>query len=147
MRSYPRNSPEAAARIIALVLICDGHVCRSEIEALDGLEVERELGLLPGGFSRVVHTLCEDLLMGAHDSGSTFGRVDEDTLVALLGEVSDPRLCRQVLDLATAAAAADSHIADAEELVVATARRCWQLDTIADPAPPSAPAQPVTLAA
>jgi hypothetical protein len=85
--------------------------------------------------------------MGAHDSGSTFGRVDEDTLVALLGEVSDPRLCRQVLDLATAAAAADSHIADAEELVVATARRCWQLDTIADPAPPAAPAQPVTLAA
>ena len=30
MRSYPRNSPEAAARIVALVLISDGHVCSSE---------------------------------------------------------------------------------------------------------------------
>ena len=34
MRTYPRNSPEAAARIVALVLISDGHVCRSEIETL-----------------------------------------------------------------------------------------------------------------
>jgi hypothetical protein len=37
MRSYPRNSPEAAARIVALVLICDGHVCRSEVETLHRL--------------------------------------------------------------------------------------------------------------
>ena len=44
MRSYPRNSPEAAARIVALVLISDGNVCRTEIEALQRLEVERELG-------------------------------------------------------------------------------------------------------
>jgi len=30
MRTYPRNSPQAAARILALVLISDGHVSRSE---------------------------------------------------------------------------------------------------------------------
>ena len=64
MRSYPRNSPEAAARIVALVLISDGHVCRSEIDALQKLQVEQELGLVPGAFAQVVHTLCEDLLMG-----------------------------------------------------------------------------------
>ncbi|MDH4418178.1 MAG: TerB family tellurite resistance protein, partial [Acidovorax sp.] len=34
MRSYPRNSPEAVARIIALLLISDGHVSRSELDAL-----------------------------------------------------------------------------------------------------------------
>jgi hypothetical protein len=34
MRSYSRNSPEAAARIVALVLIADGHVCRSEFDVL-----------------------------------------------------------------------------------------------------------------
>lgn len=37
MHSYPKNSPEAAARVIALLLISDGHVSRSEMDALYGL--------------------------------------------------------------------------------------------------------------
>ncbi len=44
MRSYPRNSPQAAARIVALLLIVDGHVSRSEMDALYGRDIERELG-------------------------------------------------------------------------------------------------------
>ena len=47
MRSYPRNSPEAAARIVALMLISDGHVCSSEFDILKQLGAERELGLEP----------------------------------------------------------------------------------------------------
>ena len=39
MRSYPKNSPQAAARIVALVLIADGHVSQSEIDALNHLQV------------------------------------------------------------------------------------------------------------
>ena len=45
MRNYPRNSPQAAARIVALLLIADGHVSRSEMDALYGRDIERELGL------------------------------------------------------------------------------------------------------
>jgi hypothetical protein len=37
MRSYPHNSPEAAARIVALVLTSDGHVCSSEFDILEQL--------------------------------------------------------------------------------------------------------------
>lgn len=125
MRSHPRNSPEAAARIVAIVLICDGHVCRSEIEALQHLQVERQLGLAPGSFAQVVHTLCEDLLMGAYGSGSMMCSVDEDTLASLLAEVDDPDLQAQVLRLASAAVEADRHLADAEALVVAAARQHW----------------------
>lgn len=125
MRSYPRNSPEAAARIVALVLISDGHVCRSEIEALQHLQVEQELGLAPGSFAQVVHTLCEDLLMGAFGSGSMMCSVDEDTLASLLAEVDEPARQTKVLRLASAAAEADRHLADAEALVVAAARRHW----------------------
>ena len=44
MRSYPRNSPQAAARIVALLLIADGHVSRSEMDALYGRDIEHELG-------------------------------------------------------------------------------------------------------
>lgn len=125
MRSYPRNSPEAAARLVALVLISDGHVCRSEIESLQQLQHERELGLEPGTFALVVKTLCEDLLMGAYGSGSMMCSVDEDTLTSLLAEVDEPALQAKVLRLASAAAEADLHLADAEALVVAAARRHW----------------------
>lgn len=125
MRSYPRNSPEAAARIVALVLISDGHVCRSEIEALRQLQVEPELGLAPGSFPQVVHTLCEDLLMGAYGQGSMMCSVDGAALEALLSEVDDPVLQARVLRLAAAAAEADKHLADAEALIVAAARQCW----------------------
>lgn len=127
MRSYPRNSPEAAARIVALVLISDGHVCRSEVDALHRLELERELGLPPGAFAQVVRTLCEDLLMGAHTGGSMMCSVDEPTLASLLAEVDDPVLQTQVLRLASAAAEADTHLADAEAMVVAAACLQWRI--------------------
>ena len=35
MRSYPTNSPQAAARIVALTLLADGHVDGIEMDALD----------------------------------------------------------------------------------------------------------------
>ena len=126
MRSYPSNSPEAAARIVALVLISDGHVCRSEIETLQRLHVERELGLVPGSFAQVVHTLCEDLLLGAYGGGSMMSSVDEATLASLLAEVDEPGLQSKVLRLASAAAEADKHLADAETLVVTAARQHWR---------------------
>lgn len=126
MRSYPRNSPQAAARIVALVLISDGHVCRSEIQALQQLQLEPELGLAPGEFAQVVHTLCEDLLMGAYGSGSMMCNVDDTTLASLLAEVNEPELQAKVLRLAGAAAEADKHLADGEAKVVAAAYRMWR---------------------
>ncbi|MCE4556996.1 TerB family tellurite resistance protein [Pelomonas cellulosilytica] len=128
MRSYPRNSPEAAARLVALVLISDGHVCRSEIETLQRLGVERELGLAPGSFSGVVHALCEDLLLGAYASGSVICQLDPGLLASLLAEVDEPGLQRSVLELAAAAAEADRHLAEAEDLVLSAAARQWGLD-------------------
>lgn len=129
MRSYPRNSPEAAARIVALVLIADGHVCRSEIDTLQRLQIEPTLGLAPGQFAQVVHTLCEDLLAGAYAGGSLMCSIDEPTLAALLAEVDDPTLQSTTLHLAAAAAEADQHLADAEAMLVAAARRQWRLST------------------
>ncbi|GAP35373.1 hypothetical protein [Piscinibacter sakaiensis] len=124
MRRYPRNSPEAAARLLALVLISDGHVCRSELDSLRALDAEARLGLPPGGFGPIVHTLCEDLLASS-DGSTAFGRIDEATLAALLDELDAPALQDTVLALAAAAAAADRHLADGEAWVVEAACRRW----------------------
>lgn len=127
MRSYPRNSPEAAARIVALVLISDGHVCSSEFDILKQLGAERELGLEPNLLPHIVHTLCEELLLGGYATGSLMDNVDDSTLASLMAEVTDPALQRTVLRLSLAAARADGHLADGETLVVEAARHHWKL--------------------
>jgi hypothetical protein len=127
MRSYPHNSPEAAARIVALVLISDGHVCSSEFDILKQLGAERELGLEPQFFPHIVHTLCEELLLGGYATGSLMDNVDDSALASLMAEVSDPVLRRSVLRLSLAAVRADGHLADGEARVVEAARHHWQL--------------------
>ncbi|WP_182120071.1 TerB family tellurite resistance protein [Acidovorax sp. FHTAMBA] len=125
MRNYPHNSPEAAARIVALVLISDGNVCRSEIDTLRDMEVEQELGIAPGAFARVVRDLCEDLLMGAHSNRSMTAYLDENMLTSMMSAISAKPLQHKVLRLAAAAAQADRHLAEAEARVMASASRQW----------------------
>ena len=127
MRHYPHNSPEAAARIVALVLISDGHVCSSEFDILKHLGAERELGLEPQLLPHIVHTLCEELLASGYETGSLMGNVDDSALALLMAEISDPALQRTVLRLSLAAARADGHLADGETLVVQAAQRHWNL--------------------
>jgi hypothetical protein len=127
MRSYPRNSPEAAARIVALVLIADGNVCRTEYDILARLDAGRSLGLAPESLPVIVQTLCEDLMLGGYSGGSLLSNVDEDALASLMAEVTDPSAQRTVLRLAMAAASADCHLADGEALVLDAARRHWNL--------------------
>ncbi|MBY4595239.1 TerB family tellurite resistance protein [Ottowia caeni] len=131
MRSYSLNSPEAASRIVALVLISDGHVCRTEVDALQQLQLEHEFGMASGSFAKVVHTLCEDLLMGAYGGGLMMCSVDEAILASFLAEVDEPGLQAKVLRMATAAAEADKHLADAEALVMAAARKHWRISDVA----------------
>jgi hypothetical protein len=127
VRSYPHNSPEAAARIVALVLISDGHVCSSEFDILKQLGAEHELGLEPQLLPHIVHTLCEELMASGYASGSLIDNVDDSTLAALMAEISDPVLQRTVLRLALAAARADGHLADGETMVLDAVRRHWPL--------------------
>ena len=127
MRSYPHNSPEAAARIVALVPISDGHVCSSEFDILKQLGAERELDLEPQLLPHIVHTLCEELLAGGYETASLMGNVDDSDLASLMAEISDPALQRKVLRLSLAAARADGHLAEEETLVVEAARHHWKL--------------------
>jgi tellurite resistance protein len=125
MRSYPRNSPEAAARIVALVLISDGHVCSSEIEALNQLDAAHDFGLEPRDFPGIVQTLCEDLLMDGFDGGSILAHVDDGSLASLMSEVDKPELQGKVLRVAAAAANADKHLSDGEASVLGAISRHW----------------------
>ena len=46
MRTYPNNSPQAAARIVALAMLADAQLCKAEIDVLERLRAhEEQLGL------------------------------------------------------------------------------------------------------
>jgi hypothetical protein len=130
MRSYPNNSPKAAARIVALLLISDGHVSRQEMEALYGLDIERELALAPSDFAQVLHTLCEDLLMAAHERRLLTGSIDQATLDAVISEVTEPELQHKVLYFADAAAMADHHVAAQEAWIMRSVMAQWRVGNL-----------------
>lgn len=126
MRSYPRNSPEAAARIVALILISDGHVSQSEYDALNRLEGARDLGLKPQDMPGIVQTLCEDLLMEGFNGRSLLSHIGDGFMVSLMAEVDDPQLQSKVLRVATSVVNADNHLSDGEAAMFDAINLHWQ---------------------
>lgn len=126
MRTYPINSPEAAARVLALALLADGHCSLSELEALDRTQAARTLGLSEAALRGVLLDVCEDLL-AAHRGRWTgsFQALDAGTWSALLSEVTHPGLQRSVLVLCDQMAQADGHLTADEACLLEDLRRAW----------------------
>lgn len=127
MRTYPHDSPQAAARIVALTLLADGHLSRAELELLDRLQVGPQLGLGSDEMHSVLHSFCQDLLTSMHLTWSDACQVDPRTLQQMMGEVEDPELRRKVLQICVALAEVDDHVADGEEIVLNAAVEHWGL--------------------
>lgn len=125
MRSYPRNSPQAAARIVALAMLADGHVCRSEVEALERCRAAARLNMSPAALHEVLQLLCQDLLACSELAWGGSSRVDARTLDSLLAEVQDPALQREVLALCREVVDTDGHVDDCESQVLAAATTRW----------------------
>ncbi|MEJ5999250.1 TerB family tellurite resistance protein [Paucibacter soli] len=126
MRSYPTNSPQAAARLVALTMLADGHVSRVEAQTLERLGLPQALGLSVGALSEVLQGLCEDLLSCAQGHWDR-PAVDAALVSALLAEITDPGLRAQVLQACVAVAQADELLADGECLVLAQALAQWRV--------------------
>jgi uncharacterized tellurite resistance protein B-like protein len=127
MRTYPQNSPHAAARIVALALVADGHLCKAELDQLRLLGAAEQLGLADAELQAVTHAFCEDLLATAQHGWEDACRVDPGTLRALLAEVDEPSLRMAVLALCLSIVQADDHVADGESMVIASMVEQWDL--------------------
>lgn len=127
MRSYSINSPQAAARIVALAMLADGEVCKAELDALGRLGAHEQIGLRPEEFRDIVHAMCDDLLAAAQLTWADTCRVDPRTLAELLAEVDDPELRLKVLCLCISVVEADGHVADGESIMLNAAVEHWGL--------------------
>ena len=127
MRTYLRNSPPAAARIVALAMLADGHLCKTEIDALACADVHTQLGLPHAELHAIVHALCEDLLVSSQGDWEAACRIHPDTLASVLAEIDDPALRVKVLRLCLTVIAADEHLADGETVILAAVAAHWGL--------------------
>jgi len=127
MRSYPTNSPQAAARIVALTMLADGHLAKSELDVLERQGAHDQLGLDRETLQSVLHAFCEDLLHSAHLTWSDACRIDPRTLAQLMAEVDDPALRLKVLQLCLKVVQADDHVAEGETIVLGAAVEHWGL--------------------
>lgn len=135
MRTYPQNSPSAAARIIALTLIADRDLSQLEFDLLERLAVHEQLGLAPEALHEVLDTLCVDLQASQQLRWEQDCPVDECTLQTLMDEIDEPALRRRVLGLCIQVAQADQRIAQGESLVLRAAAQQWGLQAHRLPEP------------
>lgn len=133
MRKYAKNSPQAAARIVALTIIADGDVDKAEFAMLDQLAVHKQLGLDRFALHAIFDTLCEDLLSSKQLAWADACPVDEYTLAQFMHEIDDPALRNKILSLCVKLAKVDGHVAPGESMVLAAAAEHWA--RLPDPSP------------
>lgn len=127
MRCYPKDSAQAAGRIVGLTLLADGHLSRTELNLLERDEVAQRLGLDALALQDLLRQLAHDLVATGASPWDSRGQLDETVIASLVAELADPQLRRQVLALCEAVACADGHLSDGEDAVLAQAAHRWGL--------------------
>lgn len=127
MRPYPANSPQAAARIVALTLVADGDIGNAELECLDRLEVHQQLALPRHELHALLDIFCADLLSSDQLKWAESCPVDERTLAELMGEIYEPALRLKLLRICVDLAEADAKVAEGESIVLVAAVEHWGL--------------------
>ncbi|VTU16244.1 tellurite resistance TerB family protein [Variovorax sp. RA8] len=125
MRSYPLNSPQAAARIVATMALSDGKLCSRELNLIDRFGKAGVLSLSREQLHTVLRDHCQDMALYTSYEWAERGECLPESLHRLLAEVQDPLRRAHVLQLCGAIADADAHWSAAERRMIDTVRRCW----------------------
>lgn len=124
-RAPASNSPQAAARLVALALIANGEIKPQEWSALHELHARGELGLAEQDWHEVLRELCQELLDCTNEAGNCL--VDAHTLRRWLCDIDDPALQQRVMRLSAAVIGADGHVDAGESFVLRGMLAQWEL--------------------
>ena len=124
MQTYRTNSPQAAARLVAMALVSDGQYALSELQALARLDAAQRLGLSTEAFQAVIDRFCQELLQAS--GGVWTGVVDDATRARLMAEVTDPALQDLIVQQCEALMLADGHLAGGEIALIDALSARWR---------------------
>ena len=125
MRPYPHNSPQAAARIVALAMLADGNLSTTEFEAIERMDVYRQFRLTPEELDSIIEACCADLLAHNRLSWDLSIRFDERMLAQVLSEVDDPPLRGNVMRVCNEVVEADHYVAENEWALLSAMANQW----------------------
>ncbi|MEX1166797.1 MAG: TerB family tellurite resistance protein [Hydrogenophaga sp.] len=134
MRAYAIDSPQAAARLLAMALVADGHFALSELKALDRLETPQRLGISPAEMAAVIDTFCEDLQAIQRSSWGGSAHLDPLVRQHLLSEVRGAQRRAEVQALCAALVSADGCVSDGESELMDANAAAWQPFSAPSPA-------------
>lgn len=126
MRRYPKNSCQAAGRLLALAMVVDGNLAPTELAALERSAILPYLELEPPQFHDLLQELCQDML---HTVVHGAVELDRDLIDGLLDEITEPDLRRRLLRAMWHIADADDYLADAEAVLLARACTVWSAES------------------
>ena len=127
MRHYETDSASAAGRLVALCMVVDGNMAPSELQALQRSRLLDYIDIDIDAFHDLVDELCQDMLTTSVQHEHVV--IDEPTIDALLGEIQNPALRRQLLRSMWSIADADGVLADAEAKLLARACVVWSAES------------------
>lgn len=127
MRHYDTDSASAAGRLVALCMVVDGNMAPSELQALQRSRLLEYIDIDIDNFHDLVDDLCKDMLSTSVKHEHVV--LDEATIDALLGEIHDPALRRQLLRAMWNIADADGVLADAEAKLLSRACAVWSAES------------------
>jgi hypothetical protein len=134
MRQYQTDSPESMARIIALSMLVDGGLDKTELDVINRYGVLEHVGMSDTTFNTIVQELCEDMLQSM--PGYHLGRIDLDDELAercidyMLAEVQNPQHRQFLLNVMLAVVDADQYLSEGETILLSRAMQCWNLELI-----------------
>jgi hypothetical protein len=126
MRAYPIDSPQAAARLLAMALVADGHCALSELKALDRMGACERLGLCAQDMTSVIDHFIEDLMVGQRGDWHGSARLTHEQRTHLLDEIRHPALRAEVRQICEGLVEADGHLADGEVDLLAAMAWAWR---------------------
>ncbi|MBR0567049.1 TerB family tellurite resistance protein [Azoarcus sp. L1K30] len=125
MRQYATNSAQAAARILALTILADGGLDRTELESLSRSEAVERLKIDEHAFEGVLQAYCQDLLQGAEYLDGIALRLAPDVLRLLLEEIQDPAFQTLILKAMDDIVHADGVRTEEEAALLSHAAAVW----------------------
>ena len=127
MRHYETDSASAAGRILALSMVVDGNLAPAELHALQRSRLLEYIHIDIDTFHDLMSDLCHDMLSTSVKHEHVV--LDNATIDALLGEIHDPELRRELLRAMWNIADADGVLADAEARLLARACATWSAES------------------
>ena len=125
MRNYPIESPQAKARIVALALLADGGLDKTEIEYLDSRDIVDRIGIASDTFDQVMHEFCEDV--DQYGLRMPNGQLDltSPDIRAILDEIRQRKVRQMLLRTIFDIVLADRHLSLGEAQLTALAMTHW----------------------